>query len=143
MRPHRFVLRAALAASLAASLACDSPLALPEPDAYLTVRPRQPIEDRTPFAVSAEPGRVSTVGHVTTSDPCFGFGAVVQRDAPRLVITLVARSNSSGCIQPLQEWNYLVTVPEVPSGTWDVRVRTQIDPRQTPVEVIRSSVRVP
>lgn len=139
MRPDRLL----LTCCVAFGLACDAPTEPGTPDAFIAVTRRQLPDPLQSYVLDAGDRTVSIAGHIITSDPCHGFAATATRFDRRLVVTLHARRNGSGCLQPAGEWNYRITVPGVPAGEWRVAVRHSFAAGTVAETVLDSAVVVP
>lgn len=124
------------------ALACDAPTGNATSDTYVSVWRPVEIEELQPFAVAGGRGVVQTVGHAFTAYPCYDFSTAAQRSVRTLIVTLSARPISDGCRAVLGEWNYRITVFDMPRGQWEVGVRTRLDPSAQATEVVSSTVTV-
>lgn len=112
MRPYSL----AFALLLFLGLGCESPAEPTRPDAFVAATRRQDPAPLQAHSVGVADLMVIVDGHIFTADPCHGFAATTLRRGRTLTVTLHARPNSVGCLAPLTDWNYRITVPNVPPG---------------------------
>lgn len=130
-------------AGLGLAVACSSSTAPPAPDALVSAS--QVASPAAPQAhgVSAGGGSVYVDGSIATPYWCYGFDATAIRWSGELLVTLYAGPSSEGCVAVGGWWDYRITVPQVPPGTWRVRVRHVFPPSTGGENVFAGSVRVP
>lgn len=130
-------------AALGLAMACSSPTAPPVPDAWVSATqvsyPTAPQE----FGASATGAAVYLDGSIATPYWCYGFDATARRRNGEILVTLYAGQSSEGCITVGGWWNYRITIPSVPPGTWRIRVRHAFLPSTDAETVFETSVSVP
>lgn len=131
------------AASLGLAIACASPTAPSSPTALVSAAQVTAPSPPQTFNASASSGTVYVDGSIATPYWCYGFGAVARRRSGELVVTLYAGRSSEGCLAVGGWWNYRITVPGVPPGTWRITVRHAFPPSPETETVFEGSVSVP
>ena len=141
IRPMRALI--ALFGVVSAAIGCDSPLEPPQPSAFVAFSRVIFPDTLQPATASAGGGIVAVDGSIIAADACHGFSPEAVRQGQRLVVTLHARRNSSGCLTGAGEWNYRVSIPNVPPGSWRVSMRHSFAPGTIAETVLDSVIVVP
>lgn len=96
-----------------------------------------------PATIHVDGQRVVVRGIVGTPDPCYSFVARALTRADTLVLRLEARSAGVTCVQVLGSHRYELTVQDVPSGTWWVRLDASRRGSPTITPLVAGAVTVP
>jgi hypothetical protein len=121
MTPRSFALVVLTSITLAA---CDSPTAprlLPATViANYVATPGAGIPPSTAASVAGD--TVVVTGRITVGAPCYEFSATASPRRDSLVVTLIATRIADICTANVAAFSYVITVGEVPTGTWQLRL---------------------
>jgi hypothetical protein len=97
----------------------------------------------TPATISVDGQRLVVRGFVGTPDPCYRFSARAIPRGEMLHLQIEARPLDGTCIQVVGTFSYELTVSDVPSGRWSVRLDATQRGRAGVTRLAEGSVLVP
>ena len=119
------VRKAALLAALLYSAACGSPSS---PDAVTaSIVMGDSVSTLRAFTSSINGNTITVLGAIATPDACYNFTATETKMGNVVEATVKADSKGVTCAAVLNRQNYTLTISNIPTGTWVVRVMHQED----------------
>jgi hypothetical protein len=115
----------ALLALFVYSAACSSPSSPSAVSASIVMG--DAVTTLRAFTSSASANTVTVLGAIATPDACYNFTAASTTTGNVVEATVKADSKGGTCAAVLNRQNYTLTISNLPTGSWVVRVMHQED----------------